>query len=183
MNVSRTNRRLPAGVLVAAVAAATTIAALGVPSMVGATYNPTADAGSLYSTTVMTGARQMWSAGYTGKGVDVALIDTGVAPVQGLTGHDKIVYGADVSWESQAPNLRYLDTYGHGTHMAGIIGGRDVVESPAAYPADTTSFLVIAPHARIVSGKTADAHGGTDVPQGLAATDSGAQPPPRHGMN
>jgi serine protease AprX len=151
--------------------------------MVGATYNPTADAGSLYSTTVMTGARQMWSAGYTGKGVDVALIDTGVAPVQGLTGHDKIVYGADVSWESQAPNLRYLDTYGHGTHMAGIIGGRDVIESPAAYAADTTSFLGMAPDARIVSVKTADAHGGTDVTQVIAAIDWVVQHRHDNGMN
>ena len=36
-----------------------------------------------------------------------------------------MVNGPDLSFESQAPNLRNLDTFGHGTHMAGIIAGRD----------------------------------------------------------
>jgi serine protease AprX len=177
------NKRLLAGGLAAAAAVATTIVGLGMPSLASASYNPMADAGSLYSTTVMTGARQMWSAGYTGKGVDVALIDTGVAPVQGLNSPGKIVYGADVSWESQAPNLQYIDTYGHGTHMAGIIGGRDVVETPAAYAADTTNFLGMAPDARIVSVKAADAHGVTDVTQIIAAIDWVVQHRHDNGMN
>jgi serine protease AprX len=169
--------------MVAAAVAATTIAALGAPATASAGFNPTADAGSLYSTTVMTGARQMWSAGYTGKGVDVALIDTGVAPVQGLNSPGKVVYGADLSWESQAPNLRYKDTFGHGTHMAGIIGGRDAVETPAGYAADATGFLGMAPDARIISVKTADAHGGTDVTQIIAAVDWVVQHRHDNGMN
>jgi serine protease AprX len=175
------HRRLLAGGLAAA-AAASTMVAIGTPSGASAAYNPF-DAGSLYSTTVMTGARQMWNAGFTGKGVDVALIDTGIAPVQGLSGPGKVVYGADVSWESQAPNLRYNDTFGHGTHMAGIIAGRDAVESPAAYAADTTQFLGMAPDARIISVKAADAHGGTDVTQIIAAIDWVVQHRYDNGMN
>ena len=66
----------------------------------------------------------MWSRGYTGKGVGVALIDTGVIPVTGLNSGN-VVNGPDLSFESQAPGLRYYDTFGHGTHMAGIIAGRD----------------------------------------------------------
>ena len=62
---------------------------------------------------------------YTGKGVDVALIDSGVVPVKGLGTTGKIVNGADVSFDSPSPSLRHLDGYGHGTHMAGIIAGRD----------------------------------------------------------
>jgi serine protease AprX len=104
----------------------------------------------------------MWQAGYTGRGVDVALIDSGVAPVNGLATAGKVIYGPDLSFESQAPNLRYLDTFGHGTHMAGIIAGRD------AYP---WSFLGMAPGARLVSIKVADSYGNSDVSQVIAAID------------
>ena len=37
----------------------------------------------------------------------------------------KVIYGPDLSLESQAPNLRNLDTNGHGTFMAGLIAGND----------------------------------------------------------
>ena len=68
-------------------------------------------------------AGDFWRAGYTGAGVDVALIDSGIVPVDGLTTPGKVVNGPDLSLE-QADEVRYLDTYGHGTHMAGIIAGR-----------------------------------------------------------
>ena len=96
----------------------------GPVAMQAAAYAPTTDAGSLSTTTVQSGAQAYWKAGYTGMGVDVAVIDTGTAPVPGLATAGKVVNGPDLSFESQAPNLRYLDTYGHGTHMAGIIAGR-----------------------------------------------------------
>ena len=79
----------------------------------------------MVNTTAYTGATAWWDAGYTGKGVDVALIDTGVSPVDGLDGAGKVVYGPDLSLESQAPDLRDLDTNGHGTFMAGLIAGKD----------------------------------------------------------
>jgi serine protease AprX len=107
-------------------------------------------------------ADTMWEAGFTGAGVDVALIDSGVAPVQGLASHGKVLNGPDISFESQAPNLRHLDTFGHGTHMAGIIAGRD---------ADPAGFRGMAPDARLVSIKVADSYGNTDVSQVIAAID------------
>ena len=57
------------------------------------------------NTTAYTGATAWWDAGYTGKGVDVALIDTGVSPVDGPRRRGKVVYGPDLSLESQSPDL------------------------------------------------------------------------------
>ena len=70
------------------------------------------------------GADTMWARGYTGKGVGVALIDTGVVAVPGLS-QGNVVNGPDLSFESQSDALRHFDTYGHGTHMAGIIAGNE----------------------------------------------------------
>jgi serine protease AprX len=100
--------------------------------------------------------------GYTGKGVGVALIDTGVAPVPGLTSGN-IVNGPDLSLESQVANLAHRDTYGHGTHMAGIIAGRDNTSG--------TGFRGIAPDAKLTSIKVGMANGAVDITQVLAAID------------
>src|SRR5207237_443812 len=96
-------------------------------------YDPVADIGSPYSTTQITGAQAYWRAGYTGSGVDVALIDSGVVPVDGLTAAGKIVNGPDLSEESQGPSVQYLDTYGHGTFMAGLIAGRANAAAAGTY--------------------------------------------------
>jgi serine protease AprX len=146
------------------------------------TYDPTTDTGSLTTTAQRIGANDAWNAGYTGTGVDIALIDSGVAPVNGLTTPGKIINGPDFSLESAAPNLRYLDTYGHGTHIAGIIAGRDN-GATGPYANDTTDFLGVAPDARIVSIKVADAHGNTDVSQILVAIDWVVRHRTDHGMN
>ncbi len=145
-----------------------------------ADYDPGSDGYSMGSITQLTGARAWWSAGYTGRGVDVAMVDSGVAPVAGLNGSGKIVDGPDLSLESQAPNLRYLDTYGHGTFMAGLIAGRDGTPSAGA-PAST--YLGMAPDARIVSVKVATADGGTDVCTVIAAIDWIVQHRTDNGLN
>src|SRR3989304_1057142 len=88
-----------------------------------ATYDPGTDVNSMASTTAYTGAQAWWTAGYTGQGVDVAIGDSGVSPVQGLSAPGKVVYGPDLSFESQSPELRNLDTFGHGTFMAGLLAG------------------------------------------------------------
>lgn len=123
-------------------------------------YEPALDPYSLANTTAIMGAQAWWTAGYTGAGVDVALIDSGVAPVQGLDAQGKLVYGPDLSLESQAPDLTNLDTYGHGTFMAGLIGAND-----------GTAYVGVAPGARILSLKVATADGGADVSQVIAAID------------
>jgi serine protease AprX len=145
-------------------------------------YDPSSDGYSMSSITQLTGARNWWNAGYTGRGVDVALIDSGVSPVQGLSGPGQLVNGPDLSLESQAPNLRYLDTYGHGTFMAGLIAGRDPTSQPYAQ-APASTYLGMAPDARIVSVKAATADGGADISQVIAAIDWVVQHRTDDGLN
>jgi serine protease AprX len=98
--------------------------------------------------------------GSDGSGVGVALIDTGVVQVPGLPAA-QVVNGPDLSFESQGDTVRYLDTFGHGTHMAGIIIGDD----PAS------GFRGLAPRAKLTSVKVGTAHGAVDVSQMIAAVD------------
>jgi serine protease AprX len=107
------------------------------------------------------GAGSMWQRGYTGKGIGVALIDTGVVPVDGLTSGN-VVNGPDLSFEGQSTDYRYLDTFGHGTHMAGIIAGRG---------AGSDQFEGVAPDVKLTSIKTATSDGAVDVSQVVAAVD------------
>ena len=133
-------------------------------------YDVTGDIGSLYHISRVVNAQAAYEQGVTGKGVDVALIDSGVAPVQGLTSGN-VVNGPDLSFESQSTNLRHIDTFGHGTHMAGIIAGRDVRQSATSFYGDTKNFNGIAPDSRILSVKVADHSGASDVSQVIAAID------------
>jgi serine protease AprX len=139
--------------------------------LMGSSYDASSDPYSLRDAAGAIRADSMWTAGYTGKGVDVALIDSGIAPVQGLAEPGQYLDGPDLSPESQSPTFRHLDTFGHGTHMAGIIAGRDPAAIPGTYGSDWTNFLGIAPDARILSVKVADAHGNTDVSQVIAGID------------
>lgn len=135
-------------------------------------YDPKSDVSSMYSIArEITGASDFWEDGYTGDGVGVAMIDSGVAPVPGLLGRGKIVNGVDLSFESQSRFLRHLDSYGHGTHMAGIIAGRDSASPSWFQRGRSTPFLGMAPGAHIVNVKVADANGATDVSQVIAAID------------
>ncbi len=146
-------------------------------------YDPSGDPYSMRNVDDAIRASSMWGAGYTGAGVDVALIDSGVVAVDGLTASGKVLNGPDLSFESQGPNVRYLDTFGHGTHMAGIIAGRDDEAVPGSYVNDKTDFLGVAPDARIVSIKVADSHGNADVSQVIAAIDWTVQHAHDPGMN
>jgi|SRR5579884_325004 len=137
-------------------------------------YDPSSDPYSMQNITQADGVQAWWQAGYTGQGVDVALIDTGVSPVPALSGNGKIVNGPDLSLESQNPSLQYLDTNGHGTFMAGIIAGND--GQPGGYRG-------VAPDARILSLKVGDTDGGVDVSQMIAAIDWVVQHRHDNGMN
>ncbi len=73
---------------------------------------------SLTDATGIVGAPQLWDTGYTGKGVKVAIVDTGIDG-----GHPDLK-GRVVEWKDciNGKTTAY-DDFGHGTHCAGIIGG------------------------------------------------------------
>jgi serine protease AprX len=140
-----------------------------------------ADTGSLSAISRITGAQAMWNNGFTGQGVGVAVIDTGVARVPGLDRAGKVIDGPDLSLDSQQPALLNVDAFGHGTHIAGIIAGSDVASGtrvdkcktcfgPSAYT-DTTKFVGIAPDANIVNVKVGAFDGAVDVSQVIAGID------------
>jgi serine protease AprX len=124
--------------------------------------------GSPYSVAKSIKARDLWKDGYTGQGVDVAIIDTGVSPVAGLDAPGKIKAVADFSFEQANESLRFFDTNGHGTHLAGIIAGND---TGVADPNDKDNFVGVAPSAGLVNVKVGNAAGAADVSQVIAAID------------
>ena len=101
------------------------------------------------------GAASSWSATGSGAGVSVAVLDTGVSLVNDLSG--RVMSGPDLSGE----NKNTVDSYGHGTVMAGIIAGNGADSQPAPRKG-------IAPAAQIISVKVAGANGSTDVSTVLA---------------
>jgi serine protease AprX len=143
----------------------------GPVQLASTTYSPTTDPGSLYSIEQQLGVDQAWADGYTGAGIGVALIDTGVTPVEGLAGPGQVINGADISFGNTSSATRYLDANGHGTFMAGIIAGRDPGAVPGKYAGDSADFLGIAPDSHIVNVRVGSPSGAVDVSQILAAID------------
>ncbi|MFF9041528.1 S8 family serine peptidase [Streptomyces sp. NPDC014892] len=99
---------------------------------------------------VQIGAPVAWKAGYDGKGVDVAVLDTGID----ATHPD--VKGAIVKAEDFSGSGTTDDTDGHGTHVASTIVGSGA-RSDGRY-------MGVAPGARLLVGKVFD---------GATASDSG----------
>jgi serine protease AprX len=105
------------------------------------------------------GANVLAKSGITGKGVDIAMIDSGVVPVPGLSAADKVYVGPDFTPEAADPSTKGLDTFGHGTHLAGIMVGKNAADG----------FEGVAPDARLVSVKASTASGDTSLGELLLA--------------
>jgi serine protease AprX len=100
------------------------------------------------------GATGLDALGVDGRGVTVALLDTGISPVADLD-PERVLARVDLTQDADG-----WDRYGHGTHMAGIIAG-DGSRSNGAYEG-------IAPRANLVSVKVASWDGSTDVSEIIA---------------
>ncbi len=132
-------------------------------------WDASLDLGSAFSTTRTVGAQAAWAQGATGKGVTVALVDTGTAPVAGLVDGGRILDGPDLSFESQEAGTRYHDGFGHGTHLGGLIAGADDDFDPKK--PDPSLFAGVAPEAELLNLKVGTGDGGADVSQVIAAID------------
>ena len=94
------------------------------------------------------GAPSAWRAGINGRGVSVAVVDTGIDDSGDLAG--KVIDGFDFSGEGDYTK----DSYGHGTFVAGTIAGSGAASGGA--------IKGVAPGANLVSLKVAGADGKTD---------------------
>ncbi|HZG70179.1 MAG TPA: S8 family peptidase [Chondromyces sp.] len=94
-----------------------------------------------------------WKQGYTGKGIKVAVVDTGVSP------HKDLVLAGGKSFVNYTSS--YTDDNGHGTHVAGIIGAKD----------NQIGTKGVAPDAGIYAVKSLDRNGAGYLSSILAGVD------------
>ncbi len=123
--------------------------------------------GFLDITTQTVFANQVWQSGWTGAGVGVAVIDSGVAlkkDLQSANGRQSRV----VFSESFVPGEGAGDAYGHGTHVAGIVAANGAESTGANF---TQTFKGVAPAANIINLRVLDANGSGTESQVLAAID------------
>ena len=98
------------------------------------------------------GVQQVWDMGLQGQGVTIAVIDSGVsqsldfgaAPGGAFSPGDRLL--AQVTLSPHATTA--ADTYGHGTHVAGIIAGNGTLSGGA--------YAGIAPQANLVGLRISD---------------------------
>ncbi len=113
-------------------------------------------------------APQAWEGGATGRGVTVAVLDTGVAEVPDLAGRIVPVTddgtGRTAACHDLSGEGSCADSFGHGTFMAGLVVG-DGASSGDGSGAGATGT---APEARVLSVKVAGADGAADVSTVLA---------------
>jgi len=111
-------------------------------------------------------AEVAWQSNYTGAGIGVALIDSGVNNhpdfYTGILPFSRVAYNQSfVSGNSNAG-----DQYGHGTHIAGLIAGDGLSSTGFIY---TKTLKGIAPGARIVNLRVLDANGSATDSEVIAA--------------
>jgi serine protease AprX len=102
-----------------------------------------------------------WASAMTGAGVTVAVVDTGIdgalPDFAAPDGTSRVIASAVTNPDATSAR----DTYGHGTHVAGIIAGNG-----NARPADDPTageYIGIAPDANLVSVKVGDDDGNATV--------------------
>jgi serine protease AprX len=95
-------------------------------------------------------ADQVWPYGLNGQGVGVAVVDSGIAShadlVDFILGPSSVIASTNQTSESSAS-----DGYGHGTHVAGIIGGNGALSNG--------TYTGVAPSSNLINVKVSNQQG------------------------
>ena len=106
---------------------------------------------------VATGVPSAWSAGYNGAGIGVAVIDSGINDSHpdlkdSTESRSRVVYHQDFTGTANSNSSGAMyDLYGHGTHVAGIIGGNGYLSSG--------NYVGVAPAVNLVDLRVLDLNG------------------------
>jgi serine protease AprX len=106
-------------------------------------------AGTLDLTTAAVNADVAYQAGYTGSGVGIAIVDSGIYNHPDLA--SRVVYR-----QSFAAASANNDDYGHGTHVAGIAAGSGASSTGSHF---TRTLRGVAPGAHLIDLRVLDANG------------------------
>ena len=99
------------------------------------------------------GADRLWDEGYQGSSVTVAVVDSGVASnddLRELPNNKSLLRILSSTMTNTATN-NSSDQYGHGTHIAGIIGGNGYLSK--------RTYIGVAPKVKLVNVKVSDDKG------------------------
>ena len=114
---------------------------------------------------------KVWDYGYTGEGISIAIIDTGIDPLHvglndfdddPLTNDPKVVafYDAlDESGDNGDGTTEPYDDQGHGSHCAGISAGTGAVDEGPMSENNEKPYRGVAPDAWLVGVKVLDSGG------------------------
>jgi serine protease AprX len=103
------------------------------------------------------GVSTAWNAGYDGTGIGVAIIDSGIndgyhADFKDSAGRSRIVYHQDFTGTPTSNSSGATwDLYGHGTHVAGIVGGNGTWSAGR--------FAGVAPNVNLIDLRVLDQNG------------------------
>src|SRR6266567_6205058 len=98
--------------------------------------------------------------GWTGAGVGVAIIDSGIATNHPDLGSQGLLGRVPYSENFVAGENTTNDVYGHGTHVAGIVGGDGSASTGSSF---IYTFRGIAPSSTLINLRALDSNGqGTD---------------------
>src|SRR5207245_3892899 len=109
-------------------------------------------------------ANLAWQSGWDGTGVGVAVIDSGIASKRDM--NDRNALTSRVVYRQSFVSGQTNDDYGHGTHVAGILGGNGVSSTGAGF---TRTFKGVAPNVNLIDLKVLDANGEGNASDVIAA--------------
>src|SRR6266576_816176 len=123
-------------------------------------------------TTAAVSASVAWQSGFDGTGVGIAIIDSGIVPKHDLTGPNGVTSRVIYSENFATGQTDASDGYGHGTHIAGIVGSSGKDSSGLGF---TQTFKGVAPNVSLINLRVLDENGSGVESGVIAAIDRAIQ--------